>query len=477
LLREPSTPAGTLEGHLKARSSAGGLKLSERVALEEAIKLERLKETSYTHQAKLVLFSPFAPKETAFFFPQRFFAAFLISFFGVVFMGIGIVRWCDAYRQSIQKLDNRSVLAMYTMLTSLQTQFYSLTGADLDALETGWIFDNANQLHHHMLSLAESLYKGIITGLAFGYLLFFGAWFTQMAEFRIQVLQARRGVWQFNWRQHQTVLVVTFIGTAVSNAMLVMILSCCIFVPICIILSWSVIQEYIAYVFGSAVLIIILFAVPFLQICIKYLARRLLFKDRHTLKYRYLFMFYDMYELIMTCVAGIMRNVVRMITVGFIALLSLPRIDRSPFPQWVEYYLLLDTGSKSFQGMVKLYHWHNHPVLRVAAWIMQEDAARRRTDPSKHGLVTSKKRIFANRWWKIWMMLKHPVLATYSSRGEEKPEILATKGEDKAAVVVASLETKKGATKRTAASRFGVRKGFSPAEKAAAKELDAVNMA
>ena len=75
------------------------------------------------------------------------------------------------------------------------------------------------------------------------------------------------------------------------------------------------------------------------------------------------------------------------------------------------------------------------------------------------------------------MMLKHPVLATYSSRGEEKPEILATKGEDKAAVVVASLETKKGATKRTAASRFGVRKGFSPAEKAAAKELDAVNMA
>ena len=102
-------------------------------------------------------------------------------------------------------------------------------------------------------------------------------------------------------------------------------------------------------------------------------------------------------------------------------LISLPRLDRSPFPAWVELYLLLDTGSKSYQGKILLYHTMNNPTMRVAAWMVHEDAAAR-NDPeeaARLGLVSKKKRQISNRWNKAWMMYKNPKIAIYSSNGQE----------------------------------------------------------
>jgi hypothetical protein len=233
-------------------------------------------------------------------------------------------------------------------------------------------------------------------------------------EFRIQCLQARRGVWQFDWRNLHTAFVVTFVGTACSNGMLVFLLNCAIFTPLTIVLSWSVTWEAIKYVFGNTEWLVVLVIVPLVQLVIKFWAKRVFFQGRHNLRFRYSFSVYELYEILMTCVAGIMRSILRMLTVMVVSLLSLPRIDRSPFPAWVEYYCLLDTGSKSFQGSVKLYHWHNHPILRVAAWVLQEDSLKRRAAPEKFGMASKKKRAVSNRWWKLWMMTKNPALATYS---------------------------------------------------------------
>ena len=62
-----------------------------------------------------------------------------------------------------------------------------------------------------------------------------------------------------------------------------------------------------------------------------------------------------------------------------IAMVTLTKANVSPLPAWVERYLLLDTGSKSFQAVIKANHHFNNPVFRVACWLLVEDSAYRRT--------------------------------------------------------------------------------------------------
>jgi hypothetical protein len=418
LVKRPSTEVGRLLATLARLKAAGTLTLAEKGALEKKVANARADEKDYFVGLTRIFKGVFNYGGAAFFFPQRMLGAFVISVFSVGFMCGGVVRWCAGYRLQLEQMDTRATLAMYSMARVLQQQFYSITGEDLPADATDFLEENANTLHGHILSFGEAIFNGIVGGCVVGFLSFLFAWGVHFLEFRQQVLRARRGEWDFDWRRTSTVLVVTFVGTSISNAMFVFLFTCVMITPVLLVLSWSVTWEYIKYVLGNETMLVILVIIPLVHFLIKFGFRHIVFADRHTIRYRYLFMAYDMYEVLMTCVAGIMRSVLRMVMVIFGSLLTLPRIDRSPFPSWLEYYFLLDTGSKSFQGMIKLYHWHNHPVMRVTAWILTEDAEKRRNARDKNGMVSPKLRMISNRWWKLWMMTKNPVLAQYSSRNE-----------------------------------------------------------
>ena len=81
----------------------------------------------------------------------------------------------------------------------------------------------------------------------------------------------------------------------------------------------------------------------------------------------------------------------------------------------LRYYLLLDTGSKAYQASIVVYHHHNHPVLRVAAWAMDEDSHDRRDAVKRkaRGLCKPSYRRVANRWQKALFLVRNPRLAKY----------------------------------------------------------------
>ena len=443
LVKRPSTEVGRLQALLASKEARSELTLTEKFDLEKQIQLARARERSYVLTIKKIIASALGyGQETAFFFPQRIYGAFVVSAFAVAFMCVGVWNWCISYRVSIEQLDVRATSAMYSMVRVLQKQFFALTGEDLPSDATDWATDNAFKLHGHIVSLSLSVANGVIGGMSIGYAFFLASWGFHFLEFRSQVLRARRGEWDFNWRKTSTVLVVTFVGTAISNALFVFLFTCVLFTPIMIVFSWSVVWEYLAYTMFNTTFLVLLLIVPCVQFVIKFAVRHCIFKDRHTIRYRYLFMAYDMYEVLATCVAGIAKSIVRMILVIITSLLTLPRIDRSPFPDWLEYYFLLDSGSKSFHGMIKLYHWHNHPVMRVAAWIMQEDADERRKSELKGAklkgtLASPVLRRVSNRWWKLWVMYKTPSLTAYSSRSSGK--IMAAHVRAKEAILEGSM--------------------------------------
>ena len=77
-------------------------------------------------------------------------------------------------------------------------------------------------------------------GIFFGLLGWALSWSALLVNFRRQVLQARVGVWDFPGAHKVAVrLGVTFLGSALANALVTYILCCFIFTGVVLILGWG----------------------------------------------------------------------------------------------------------------------------------------------------------------------------------------------------------------------------------------------
>ena len=62
------------------------------------------------------------------------------------------------------------------------------------------------------------------------------------------------------------------------------------------------------------------------------------------------FMLWDLYQAFLSMFTGIVNAIVRMATAVVLAVVSVPRMDRSAMPAWVSRYLSIDKGLHSFNG-------------------------------------------------------------------------------------------------------------------------------
>ena len=81
---------------------------------------------------------------------------------------------------------------------------------------------------------------------------------------------------------------------------------------------------------------------------------------------RRVFHVYDIIMMFLKMATGIMTALTRFIMAMVIAIFTLPRMDASPLPGWIERYLLLDMGSQSYHAMIMLHHRHSNPVMTMA---------------------------------------------------------------------------------------------------------------
>ena len=179
------------------------------------------------------------------------------------------------------------------------------------------------------------------------------AWVILCLDFRAQVLQARRGLWQFNVQKVAIGSALTYIGTQTSNGLLTYLVLTFTISSLTIIFAWKLTQDLLGHyiVYNNYFLAILIPTV------IDMLITKIFLKHVVTpkwIKSRYLWAAFDLYKILLQVVAGIVKALVRFALVIVTALFSLPRLDRSPFPAWLEVYLLLDSGSKSHPGMMLL---------------------------------------------------------------------------------------------------------------------------
>ena len=297
-------------------------------------------------------------------------------------------------------------------------RYLQLVGVDIPSEATRFIDTNAYSLHDYVVSLAEALRLSSIVGSAIGISFYVIAWVVLCLDFRAQVLQARRGLWQFNVSKVTIGAALTYIGTQVSNGLLTYLVISLTVSAFTIFFAWKLTQDLLLwYLQKNTWFLMILIPTAIDMVITKLFLRHVV--TPKWIKARFIWAAFDLYKILLQIVAGLVTALVRFVLVVITALFSLPRLDRSPFPAWLEVYLLLDSGSKSYQGVILLHHTMNNPVMRVAAWIMQEDAAARRDQASatRRGLVSAERRRISNRWNKLWMMHKNPAIAAYSTSG------------------------------------------------------------
>ena len=415
------------------------------------------------------------------------YAAFVISVFSTSFMARKFFLAADALVQRTQQLDDEQIQQMMSVRTTLQDSYRSLMRVDLPGVVSRFIDRNADQLHEWIISLAQALRTASVVGSALGISFYIIAWVVLCLDFRAQVLQARRGVWQFNVQKVAIGTAFTYIGTQVSNGLLTYVFVSSFFSFWIVLFAWNLTWDLLLWWLRNsapphvALATLAVLRCPCGSCChgawffyisfARALRRQPAARHHHSHAHRHANHqdFFDechhtqvdkesllmgrlrplqdpgagayraqarsahhkpncslcpLAKVMLCCsppqvVAGLVKALVRFALVVLVTLFSLPRIDRSPFPAWLEMYLLLDTGSKSYQGVILLYHSYNNPVFRVACWLLQEDAANR-ADPetaARLGLCSTTRRRISNRWYKAWIMYKNPVIASYSSSG------------------------------------------------------------
>jgi hypothetical protein len=407
----------TKDAHADRRNAAGGV--AERLYLEKRIEAEISRERTYKHQARAIWSALRRGDTEAFHFPSRMIGTFVVSVFSVSFVAANIHNMFLGIRASVQQADVAMIKTSYYSLVVLQQQFELLTGADLPKEGSRWLEDNVQRMHGYLVDLGDSLVICHAIGATFGVLLYTAAWVVLCLDFRAQVIQARRGIWQFNVAKVKLFHSMTYVATQVSNGLITYILFTVIFSFVFLVLVWSASRDALRLTF------LYFWPSPLLQIMLCVLIPVLMkltlkkfFGPNQVIKMRYFYMAFDLFEVLIRIAAGVVTAIVRFLLVMLGVALSLPRLDRSPFPAWMEAYLLLDSGSRSYQGLILLHSAHNNPVMRVAAWMISEDAkARREPGRAAAGFVSHKRRRVANRFQLAWMLYKNPTLRSYRGVG------------------------------------------------------------
>ena len=182
------------------------------------------------------------------------------------------------------KSDVNTLVAIFRSLSVLQAQFVAQTGIDLPSNAGGWLQANAMEIHKYMISLSEALLTASIIATALGLLLYFLAMLNLILDFRAQVSQARRGIWQFN--EPGTIkTAITFIGTQISNGLFVFLVNAFIF--LFTFLCWQLTWDVLAYVLTTnAAFIIAIIGFALLNPIIKFIASKVIM-EKKSIKMRY----------------------------------------------------------------------------------------------------------------------------------------------------------------------------------------------
>lgn len=323
----------------------------------------------------------------AFYFPQRVLTACVLSFFAQTYIFYYTIEQVDAVVNSVSNMAN----------TALQTSFLGITkSVDLyDSLYAQELYDqgqdvipsikeNGYFLFDQFVQMSQELKYALYIAFSLSVMVYIASWYATLVDFKQQCIAARTGTWSFDKNQVRMGDAANWGGLAVANGILSHYYFTAIFGCVAFIFTWQRTRALIVY----AIFKLYTIWVPIVVLAIYNSLVKKFFVytwitnqkgdagDRIIL--RKWFHMYDLWMFFTQLGTSFITALTRFIIAIAVALFTLPRTNVSPLPSWIERYTALDTGSKSFNAVIKLYNEFNQPVFNVACWLLEEESKDRR---------------------------------------------------------------------------------------------------
>lgn len=375
-------PPATIAAEVLARKRQAQLRADKRDVEIRAAK------TNF-RAIKAALRLPREDSPDAFFFPTRVLAALLVSLAANAVIGLTSIAIFLRIRNAVENLDAQTLRTVFTAISSIEELFQSLTQSTLFTHEVAWGYEQAEMVHNEFVTAANAIFAAFVTGVIVGLVAYIVSWAILMLDLRGQIIAARYGRFNFNKDKVFLADASNYFGIQISNAMITYCLVVLAVTGACTPIYWPLIRDVLISLWPILISLLIPVVINLIfkkgfGYCITTNK-----KPYDHIKHRRWYHWYDLIQLFLQLYTGIMTAIVRFIMVVVIGLVSIPRLDRSPMPAWLERYLLLDNGSKSYQGVILQQHTFNNPVGHCAAWAFNElvkDAAARR---KMHGTADS----------------------------------------------------------------------------------------
>ena len=247
------------------------------------------------------------------------------------------------------------------------------------------IFDIGTTLGSELSKFAIAVDGSFTTGFVFSILVFiFQTWYG-MRSFKKQVLAARRGKMDWDPKRAKMADAANYVGLTISNAIIIFFFVTIIITLVVLAFAWHITRAIIFHPdLWKNFLIPMIVPIVVNIILKKIFVYKIITSQSKPMGDRLLlrraFHAYDLVMVVFRLFTGPITALVRAIMGFGVALITLPFMDRSPIPGWVERYLLLDMGSQAFHAMILMHSRLSNPVMNVAIELWSHATFRRIND-------------------------------------------------------------------------------------------------
>jgi hypothetical protein len=300
--------------------------------------------------------------EDAFFFPQRLLVSLSISIIAIARIFDGVLSFIDSIANSIPVIEAEVVSKVMMVLQLREYEFFNRMLQDLGWQQQVPFYDNIQFLHEQSRDLVFSLRLCFNLGAVVGFLWFLLTMYMILIDTRVVLLAARRQQVDLGVSRTSFLGACSFIGNQISCSIVGYGFFSFLIGFVLMPLVWTPLRVFL---FNQWPFFLGFFWPKVLKTILQSTLGTKILTSVEGINYRGGFAIYDFAMSGLSLVGGFVAAVVRIVMLFVASFVSVGRIERNVFPDWLHSVVNLDGCNASYASMLRLHHMHNQPVVTM----------------------------------------------------------------------------------------------------------------
>ena len=303
--------------------------------------------------------------EHAFYFPQRLLVALSISVISVSRVFDGALTLINSFAESIPVIEAEVVSKVMLVLQLREYEFFNRMLLDMGWQSQASSYDNIQFLHDQGRDLMFAIRFCFNLGAVVGFLWFLLSVVMVLVDTRVVLLAARRQQVNLGVNTAPFLGACAYIGNQISCSIVGFALFS-FFVGIVLIpVAWKPLRDFVLENWRTWLFLVWpKLLVSILRLAVKAGGTKFI-ASPEGINHRNGFAIYDLVISGLSLLSGFISAAVRMVMLLVASVISVGRVERNVFPEWLHEVVNLDGCNSSYVAMLRLHHMHNQPVVAI----------------------------------------------------------------------------------------------------------------